>query len=607
VNLRYINADDRPATHNHYHRCAMSSTTLAALERRRLEFGPEAASTKLALLEQLARASLGSARAVKRLHEALCFMRAYPDNAVLLARVQTMLTRFARRADLRAHRTALADSGIAGTAIHYRFFAGQAQWLAQHWPDKLRLDRGDTDAAERIARALPLLLTPTEAQALNDLKLPGYAALDRLRGSNETDAVFLLRRIAAMPGNGFTREAYSDTVDASFVLAAGPDTPSRTAAHFAAAPVVFRYQTPPRARPDLRAEMARAPHSVRRMSVPDADAIIDLARAAMVTRERSLEAFSFADARDAWFVDDGDGLAFALVGVIPQRRHAVASYYGGLTLRNGVPIGYLQSDILGRSAALSFNTFDTFRGGEAAYTFARWLAALRHMFGTTSFSIEPYQLGKDNDEALESGAWWFYAKLGFAPRDAATRRLAHDERSRVQRSPRHRTGPATLRRLAQHHLFFDLDPAEPHLSVSLSALGLRAGAALSARAGSNRERATDEASADLQRHCGGASLRGFSADQREAWLRLVPILTLLDLGAWRDDERRALVDLVRAKGGRSERAFVARYLAHPKLDAALHRGSLGPKPVPADRTNAAAPHGRGSRRPRSTRRPRSVR
>jgi hypothetical protein len=78
-----------------------------------------------------------------RLHEALCFIRAYPDDAAVLAQVQTMLAEFDRRSDLRAHRLALADSGIAGTALHYRFFAGQAQWLARRWPEKLRLDRGE--------------------------------------------------------------------------------------------------------------------------------------------------------------------------------------------------------------------------------------------------------------------------------------------------------------------------------------------------------------------------------------------------------------------------------------------------------------------------------
>ncbi len=548
---------------------AEASRSLAALERLRLEFQPAAADRKLALLKRLARASLRSSRAVMRLHEALCFMRAYPDNAALLAQVQAMLDGFASRADLRAQRRSLADSGIAGTPIHSRFFAGQAQWLAQHWPDRLRLDRSDAGTEARIARALPPLLTAAELQALVELKLPGYAAFDRLRGKRDTDAVFLLRRIAAMPGNGFTREAYVDTIDASFVLAAGPDTPSRTSACFAAATIAFRTAAPTRARPDLRGEMARAPRSVRRMPVRDAEAIINLARGAMVTRARSLEAFSFAEARDAWLVDAGDGLAIALIGVIPQRRHALASYYGGLLLRNGVPIGYLQSDIVGRSAALSFNTFDTFRGGEAAFCLARWLAALRHLFGTTSFSFDPYQLGQDNDEALESGAWWFYAKLGFRPRDAATLRLAREELERVQRRARHRTSPARLRRLARCHLFFDLDPAFPHPLVSLSELGLCCGAALSERAGWDRERAVDETSSELLRACGLQTLRGFSPDQREAWRRLAPILALLDLGAWRTDERSALVQLARAKGGRSERDFLASYLAHPKLDAAI--------------------------------------
>jgi hypothetical protein len=229
---------------------------LAALERRRLEFGPQAAQAKLALLKQLARSRLGGARAVARLHEALCFIRAYPDDAEVLAQAETLLEGFAGRADLRAHRAALADSGIAGTAIHYRFFAGQAQWLARCWPRELSLDRDDVEAEARIARALPTLVTPAEAQALVELKLSGHAALERLRGGTESDAVFLLRRIAAMPGNGFTREAFSDTLDASFVLAPG-------AGHAVANRGVFRRRAggvrrdpPSRVRPDLRAEMA---------------------------------------------------------------------------------------------------------------------------------------------------------------------------------------------------------------------------------------------------------------------------------------------------------------------------------------------------------------
>jgi hypothetical protein len=549
----------------------MRPAPLAALERCRLEFGAAAAHHKLGLLRELARTRLRSARSVRRLHEALCLIRAYPDDERVLAQVEAMLARFAERADLRAHRAALADSGIVGTAIRFRFFAGQAQWLAQHWPDRLHLDRGDEDAAARIAHLLPALLTPGEAYALNELKLPGYAALDRLRGAGQTDAVFLLRRIAAMPGDTFTREAVSDAIDATYVLEPGPDTPSRTAAHLATAPVQFRREAPARARPDLSAELGRMPRSVRPLASRDAQALVDLARGAMVTRARSLAAFSYADPRDAWLVDDGNGLAFAFAGVIPQRRHPLASFYGGLTLRNGVPIGYHQADIVGRSAALSFNTFETFRGGEAAYAFARWLAALRQLFATSAFSIEPYQLGKDNDEALDSGAWWFYAKLGFRPRDRATLALMRDEQARLERNSRHRSRPAVLRRLAGRHLFFDLNASNPHPLITLPELGLRVGAALSKQAGADRERAVEQASAELMRHCAVASLRGFSRDERDAWRRLAPLLVLLEVDRWLPAERRALVDLARAKGGRSERDYVTHYLAHARLETALFR------------------------------------
>jgi len=550
----------------------MPSTPLADLERCRLEFGAGAAERKLHLLKTLARTRLGSARAVRRLHEQLCVLRAYPDNAQVLAAVCALLERFAVRADLHAHRAALADSGIAGTDIRYRFFAGQAQWLAAHWPGQLRLDRSDAAAEARIATALQTLLTRAEASALAELKLHGYDALDRLRGTDPSDAVFLLRHVAAMPGDGFTREAFSDTVDASYLLTPGPGTPTRSAAHFAAAPVVWRRQAPPRHRPDLRAELLRPPRAVRRLPLADGEALVDLARSAMVTRARSLEAFSFADARDAWWVDDGDGLAYAFFGVQPERRHALAAIYGGLMLRNGVPIGYLQSDHVGRSAALSFNTFDSFRGIEAGFTFARWLAALRRLFGSASFSIEPYQLGWHNDEAVASGAWWFYAKLGFAPRDAAVARLARAEAERQRRDPGYRSPQERLRRLAARHLFFDIDPEQALPYIDLAALGLRSGAALSARAGADRNSGVEQASAELLRHAGLASWRGFTPAQREAWRRLAPLLVLLDLDRWSVGERLALVDLARTKGGRSERDFVERYSAHPRIDAELRRG-----------------------------------
>ncbi|MDH4062637.1 MAG: hypothetical protein OEU94_17645, partial [Aquincola sp.] len=112
----------------------MSMAPLAALERMRLTFGAGVAERRLSLLQSADRTRLATAGQVRRLHELLCFIRAYPDDARILAQAERMLGHFSARGDLRAHRAALADSGIAGTAIHYRFFHAQAQWLADRWP-----------------------------------------------------------------------------------------------------------------------------------------------------------------------------------------------------------------------------------------------------------------------------------------------------------------------------------------------------------------------------------------------------------------------------------------------------------------------------------------
>ena len=136
----------------------------------------------------------------------------------------------------------------------------------------------------------------------------------------------------------------------------------------------------------------------------------------MVTRQRDLDAFSYGDPRDVRLVDCGDGLAFACIGVLPERRLLLESVYGFLTLKNGVPIGYVLTSALFGSAEIAYNVFETFRGAEAG---ARLRARARHGARTCSAPTPsrstPTSSATATTEALASGAWWFYQKLGFRP------------------------------------------------------------------------------------------------------------------------------------------------------------------------------------------------
>ena len=295
---------------------SMTTRILSALERSKDHYGAGSAEAKLALLGRLERAELRSARAVWRLHEVLCFLRAYPDDARLLAQVERMLARFAGRADLRRAREALADTGIAGTAIRYRFFWSTLRWLARRWPDRIEIDRSESEVADKLASVLPLLVTWAEAAALKELDPPAFAAMDRLRARGESAAAFFVRRIDAMPGDAFTREAFHDAIEPTYELKPGPDTPSRTRAKHAAAPMAYQREPLRRARPDLREELGRIYRAVRLASAREGEQLIELARGAMVTRSRDLDAFAYGNARDVRLVDDGGGLGF-----VADRRH----------------------------------------------------------------------------------------------------------------------------------------------------------------------------------------------------------------------------------------------------------------------------------------------
>lgn len=544
---------------------------LRRLEALHFEFGPDRAALKLGLLKRLERGWLGSSGSVLRLHEQLCFMRAYPDDRAVLVQVAGMLKDFSRRADLRRHRLALDDSGIAGTRIRYRFFWNTALWLASRWPAQLQIDWDAVEDPDRLAAALPLLVTPVEAAWLRERRPPVRAAMARFCHGGQAQGTFLIKRIEAMSGNDFTREAFADALDTALFIDPAPGTPSRTLAWHPRSAVAFASAPLRRSRPELRAELERPPRAVRAASAAEGAQLIDLAHAALVTRSRDLDGITFGNRHDVWVVDDGHGLQWAFIGIVPERRQLLRASYGFVTLRSGVPIGYGQMDTLFRCADVSFNTFDTFRGAETAWIFVRLLAATKALFGACTFTLEGYQLGHHNEEGIASGAWWFYFKLGFRPRDPETRKLANEELARMQANPGYRTPAATLRRLAADTMVYETQGVRAANWPQLSDLGAISAARL-AVAGIDREAALKEYSRLAMRRLGIKSLvelDGNRTDVQLAWDRWAPIVDLLPVSSWKMPERRALARIIAAKGGVSEREFLLQFDAHPRLAAAL--------------------------------------
>ena len=505
---------------------SIAASLLARLENSRFRFGDDWPQKKSDLIAQLDRVELRTAAQAMRLHEHCCFVVANPDNADVLEKAWTLLARFAHRPDLASQSDRLADSGIAGTDIHYRFFWPTAQWLAERWPERLHIDWDEVEDLAPLESALPIVVSPIEAAWLRVLKPSPKEALAQL-ARQSTDATFFVRAVSAMPGDGFTREAFYDSISLPLILRSGPGGPSRTLARYPKAKVEFRTAPPSEVRPDVWSELQRPPRSTRAVSANEGGQLIDLAREAMVTRGRDLDTFAYGDPRDVRVIDDGGGLSWVMIGLLPERRPVLRTAYGFLTLRNGIPVGYVQSDALWRCVDLAFNVFETFRGRGAAVLLGRTMAMLGHVFDATSFTLEPYQLGQGNDEGIESGAWWFYYKLGFRPRNRQIRALVTTELERMKRRPSHRSSTSTLTTLATDYLYFDRPTDRAPRWPRVAALGARV--------------ATWTAIADL--------LPGFEH--------------------WSDEEKSDLDEVIRAKAGRRDTDYLQLFNRHPKLGEAL--------------------------------------
>jgi hypothetical protein len=104
-----------------------------------------------------------------------------------------------------------------------------------------------------------------------------------------------------------------------------------------------------------------------------------------------------------------------------------------------------------------FNLYYTFRDGETAWLYARILNVLHHFAGVTTFSIDPYQIGFENEEGIASGAFWFYRKLGFRPTRPDVLKLVQKEEQKLATRSGYRTSARTLRKLAESPMAFELN------------------------------------------------------------------------------------------------------------------------------------------------------
>jgi hypothetical protein len=347
---------------------------------------------------------------------------------------------------------------------------------------------------------------------------------------------------------------------------------SRTFNEYGDEPVISRAE-PMRSRfHRAKQEIARPLRSMQLLARKDGERLLDVAMSSLAARHRETIHFNTANPAEVWLADVGKGVKIAATGLDPEHRYPLECTMGFLILSNGVPIGYGGSSMFYRQANNGINIFDEFRGSEAAWLWVQVMRVFHALSGCNRFIANPYQFGEDNDEALKSGAFWFYYRLGYRPVEAGIRKLARSEYAKVAEGER--TPVKVLRKLAtcdMHLTLPDARQADFFDEGWIEFASLLATRELAGTGLPSRRRANDAIAHRLAADLGLESMERWSGEERRWFIRLAPIVAATHPVAWPKRDRDALARLMRAKGGPCERDFTRLFGRHRRFFTALKK------------------------------------
>ncbi len=543
-------------------------------------FGTEMAAQKLALLRACSAAAILESGELLAYHDCLLFLLAYPETAQLHALARRELLRVAGAARLLVEkgnareRARLANSGVAWAPMTIAFGHTIARWLATRHAPHAEIDSFDAAGAP-LANLLRHALPPMEFELLATGEDDSDALLAQAcEGYGGTRLEWLVRQLDRLQCSDELREHLFDSLHAYITINPGASTLSRTFVRGLPAKTFhvrdgLRRVADPRA--TLAEPLARAPALSRAERVH----LLDAGRAMLASLGRETDAIAAANPEGIEYHMLDRGVAIALYTMAPGRRLPLDSHVGFMLFRNSVPVGYGGAWPFLGTAKIGVNIFAPYRGGESAYLFCQVLRVYAQRFGVDHFIAEPSQFGGGNREGLESGAFWFYYRLGFRPVTPRLAELADREFERMRREPGYRAPIEVLRRFTRSDIALRLPGTRPSgggealPSCDPADLSTAVSTWIATRFRGDRDAAASSALRQASRALGVRGSSGWPSGERAAFESFCLLLAMVpDLERWPARDKAGVVAVARAKGGNEFRYFDL-LRKHTRMQAAL--------------------------------------
>ena len=549
------------------------NSLLEKLNELKTQFDLQSSKAIEKTLSRLTRQKFADTETFVRYHELLLFLLAYPHSSHIVAKVEKELGAMSGRVEeLRRAEVDLSAiehpevSGIAGTIVSDTFTYPIVSWLVRAQPRRVELDWEWFEDENRLAETWPRFMPLLEEDASVEANVP-YQRWLRAAAGRERDLTWLIKRFDSLP---LSQKEKAELFDSQklYVRWSPAFRSTRTGMRL---PVknVFYHRGPliQRREVSLVQELQAPPPPLERLTARHGEAILDMAREASTIRYRELYGFTHGDPAKVFRADLGRGVEVFVTQLPPGVRLPLRAYHAAMFFKNGVPVGYFEGLSLFERMESGFNLYYTFREGETAWLYAKILSIFRHMLEVTSFAIDPYQIGYENEEGIESGAFWFYRKLGFRPTSPEITKLMAREEAKLASRGDYRTSPATLRKLAAGPMIFELDQTRTGDwdRFQLRNIGIAVQRRMVEKFGGDANAMRQDAIARLSK---AVDIR--AGELKPAVLSALSdfavALSLVDnLSSWKRAEKHLLKEIIEAKAGPAESRYLKLLQQHKRL------------------------------------------
>lgn len=430
-------------------------------------------SRKSELLQSLMIHKDLSSKELLNYHDTLLFLLAYPQNKTIYQLTQNAFSVFDHQLSLhlKKHKTKaineLSGSGLSGTYLTSSFGWDLTKHLVTHYKNQINIDTIDWECENGID-ILKLILPKSEQDILLLKEESITQWFIELAGKEQSPLEFLMKTLEEKFPDPEVCEYFFLKLKVYIKIQFDETLSARS--HITGLPhPVFIHSTDLIRHVDLKKDLLQKVKGPLPLSLSEKEQAWRTSQLMLLSLGRETDPLAYGRAEDVEVYDADRGIRICLNGMRPSKRLPFESYIGYMAYKNGRPIAYGGAWIFGNRARIGLNVFEPYRGGESTWIFVAILRTYSQVFNVKHLLVDPYQIGKDNEEAIESGAFWFYYKLGFVPLQEPLKQLASQEFVKMKQDKNYRCSKAVLRKLAGSTLGIHLSNETMHMEPMLIA------------------------------------------------------------------------------------------------------------------------------------------